>query len=342
MRSAIRRDDSSLHSAAPLHFAIGKALEDRGLFDDAFGHFAAGNRIQKRVSGFDAKLFEQEIDRIAETFDRELLDTNPGAKALATVPIFIVGMPRTGSTLVEQILASHSAIDATMELPFIGQYVREISGRAAFLGPYPESVRRLAHEDFQALAERYLAASRTYRADAPYFTDKSPENFVHIGLITLLFPQARFIDVRRHPLDTCLSAFRQRFAIGGAYTYDIVDLGRYYRGYRRLMRWWSDLLPNRVFSVIYENLVTDPEPEIRRLLAFLDLDFEDSCLRPEVTRRLIGSPSSEQVREPISAGRIGFWRHYRDHLLELPGMLQPELRAYAEVLLSDELRARVT
>ena len=157
----------------------------------------------------------------------------------------------------------------------------------------------------------------------------------------MLFPDARFVDVQRHPFDTCLSAFRQRFAIGGSYTYDIVDLGRYYRGYRRLMRHWSMFFRRESHSLVYENLVTDPEPEIRRLLAFLGLEFESACLSPELTQRMIRTPSSEQVREPMSAHRIGYWRNYREHLLELPGMLQPELRAFGELLLNDKLRARL-
>lgn len=342
MEAALRGDAASLHTAAPLHFALGKALEDRGLFDSAFEHFAAGNRIQKQASGFDATLFEQEIDRIARAFDRDLFVAGQqSADEPAATPVFVVGMPRTGSTLVEQILASHSGVDATMELPFIGQYVREISGRNASIGPYPESVRRMAPEDFKALADRYLAASRPYRGTASLFTDKSPENFVHAGLIALMFPNAFFIDVQRHPLDTCISAFRQRFAVGGGYTYDIVDLGRYYRGYRRLMRHWTNLLPERVYSLVYENLVTDPASEIPRLLAFLGLRPEDACMRPEATSRPVRTPSSEQVREPISTRRIGTWKLYREHLLELPGMLQPELRDFKEALLSDELRSRL-
>ena len=342
MEAALHRDSTSIHNAAPLHFALGKAREDRELFDQAFTHFAAGNRIQKQASGFDSTIFEQEIDRLISVFGADLLERSLGAAdANGASPIFIVGMPRTGSTLVEQILATHSNIDATMELPFIGQYVREIAGREASIGPYPESVGRLAPVDFRVLAQRYLDAAAPYRGAAPFFTDKAPENFVNIGLIAMLFPGARVIDVQRHPFDTCLSAFRQRFAIGGSYTYDILDLGRYYRGYRRLMRHWSNVLPSRVYALVYENLVTDPEPEIRRLLDFLGLEFESACLSPELTQRTIRTPSSEQVREPMSAHRIGYWRNYREHLLELPGMLQPELRAFDESLLNDELRARL-
>ncbi len=343
MEAALHRDGTSMHNAAPLHFALGKAREDRELFDQAFTHFAAGNRIQKQASGFNPAIFEQEIDRLISVFGADLIERSLSkADAEDDSPIFIVGMPRTGSTLVEQILATHSSIDATMELPFIGQYVREIAGREASIGPYPESVGRLAPVDFGVMAQRYLAAAAPYRGAAPYFTDKAPDNFVHIGLIAMLFPDARFVDVQRHPFDTCLSAFRQRFAIGGSYTYDIVDLGRYYRGYRRLMSHWANVLPSRVYTLVYENLVTDPEPEIRRLLAFLGLKFESACLSPELTQRTIRTPSSEQVREPMTAHRIGYWRNYREHLLELPGMLQPELRAFGEALLNDDLRARLT
>jgi tetratricopeptide (TPR) repeat protein len=333
MEENLRRDSNSLHSAAPMHFALGLAYEQQGLFDRAFTQFDAGNSIQKRHSQFSGTLYEQEIERLCKTFDSDLLSfgldrdwTEQGT------PIFVVGLPRTGSTLVEQILASHSKVDATMELPFIGQFVRELAAREKSIGPYPESARHLAEADLTAFAQRYFDLARIYRGDAAYFVDKTPENFIHLGLIAMMMPNAIFIDVRRHPIDTCLSAFRQRFAVGGEFTYDIKDLGGYFRGYRKLMAHWDRVMPDRIYPVIYESLVGDPDVEIPRLLDFCKLPLEDSCVQPHLTRRQVRTPSSEQVREPISASRIGFWKNYEDHLLELPGMLQPEIAEFESAL----------
>jgi len=333
MEELLTRDADSPHSAAPMHFALAQAYEQRGEYDAAFSHFAAGNGIQKRYSSFDGTLYEQEIELIRGAFDAELIERAGSQERQGPRPIFIVGMPRTGSTLVEQILASHSEVDATMELPFIGQIVRDLLSRAGEIGPYPDCVRQLSGEELAALGSRYLSASETYRGGAAFFTDKTPENFVHIGLISLLIEDALFIDVQRHPMDTCLSAFRQRFAVGGNYTYDINDLGRYYRGYRRLMNHWDEVLPGRVHTVVYERLVAEPEAEIRRMLDYCSLAFEAACVHPERNRRAVRTPSSEQVRAPVSKDRVGFWKHYEDHLTELPGMLMPEIRAH-EALMS--------
>jgi tetratricopeptide (TPR) repeat protein len=333
MEENLRRDSSSLHSAAPMHFALGMAYEQRGLFDQAFRQFDAGNRIQKQHSQFSGTLYEQEIERLCATYDSDLLSSGLDRDwAEEGNPIFVVGMPRTGSTLVEQILASHSKVDATMELPFVGQFVRELAARERSIGPYPESARHLSRSDLTAFAQRYFDAARTYRGEATHFIDKSPDNFIHLGLIAMMMPNAILIDVRRHPMDTCLSAFRQRFAVGGDFTYDIKDLGRYFRGYRKLMTHWNHVMPGRVHTVVYERLVSDPEIEIARMLEFCNLAFEDACAQPHLARRPVRTPSSEQVREPISNNRIGFWKNYEDHLLELPGMLRPEILDFESAL----------
>ena len=336
MEENLGRDSTSLHSAAPMHFALGMAYEQNGLFDSAFMQFDAGNTIQKRHSRFSGTLYEQEIERLCQTYDSDLLSSRLDRNSSEqSNPIFVVGLPRTGSTLVEQILASHSRVDATMELPFIGQFVRELAAREESIGPYPESARHLSDADLEAFAQRYFDAAQIYRGEADHFIDKSPDNFIHMGFIAMMMPNAIFIDVRRHPIDTCLSAFRQRFAVGGEFTYDIRDLGRYFRGYRKLMLHWDSVMPARIYNVIYERLVGDPDVEIRRLLDFCNLPFESACVQPHLSRRPVRTPSSEQVREPITDSRVGFWKNYEDHLLELPGMLQPEIVEFESALLSN-------
>ncbi|MGB5347650.1 MAG: sulfotransferase [Woeseia sp.] len=333
MTRSLDKDSTSLHNAAPMYFALGKAQEDRGDYAAAFAYYTKGNQIQKRYSAFDAATYKDEIGRIEATFGTELLARAARPSASTDAPIFIVGMPRTGSTLVEQILASHSQVDATMELPFIEQYVRELQVRTDEIGPYPESVPALQTADLERFAERYLESAALYRQQAARFTDKMPNNFVHIGLIHLMFPNAVFIDVVRHPLDTCLSVFKQRFATGQSFSYALDDLGAYYAGYRRLLRHWHNVLPGRIHQLVYENLVSRPEAEIRVLLEFCELPFEQACLSPEKTLRAIRTPSSEQVRLPISAGRIAYWRNFEPHLLSLQQTLGGEIAAFEELLI---------
>jgi tetratricopeptide (TPR) repeat protein len=328
MRAALDRDASSLHNAAPIYFALGKAFEDRGNVAAAFSFYTKGNQLQKNTSGFDPELYSEEIDRIIATFSADMLRRASREHSSEEAPIFIIGMPRTGSTLVEQLLASHSQVDATMELPFIEQFVREIQSRINEIGPYPESVGNFAAADFEQLEERYLELASSYRRDAPRFIDKMPNNFVHLGLIHLLLPNAVFIDVMRHPLDTCLSGFKQRFAIGQPFSYSLADLGHYYRGYRRLMTHWESVLSNKVHRVIYEDLATDPEPVVRKLLDFCCLEFDSAFLTPEKTVRAIRTPSSEQVRQAISSDRVGYWKNFDAHLGPLQKLLAEDIAIY--------------
>jgi uncharacterized protein Usg len=219
-----------------------------------------------------------------------------------------------------------------MELPFVEQFVSELNSRAAELGPYPESIAVIDSVTFDDFAERYLSSAKIYRSDAPRFLDKMPNNFVHIGLIHLMFPGAVFIDVSRHPLDTCLSVFKQRFAVGQQFSYALDDIANYYRGYRQLMAHWNKMLPGEIHTLIYENLVSDPDTEIRALLEFCDLGFEEACLSPEKTSRAIRTPSSEQVRQAISTQRIGYWKHFKNQLKPLQGELHDEIVAHEKLI----------
>ena len=332
MKKALRGNRESIHSAAPMYFALGKAYEDRRDFSLAFDSYSKANAIQKKFSRFDIATYADEIERMQKVFTRSLFSGLSGRNASAEAPIFIVGMPRTGSTLVEQIFASHSLVDATMELPFVQQFVAEIAAREKEIGRYPECVREIDPADLARLGNRYVELSQTYRGDAPRFTDKMPNNFVHIGLIVLMLPNARFVDVHRHPMDTCLSVFKQRFAVGQSFSYSLQDIAEYYRGYRRLMAHWNDVLPGRIYHCIYENLVTNPHDVIPDMLGFFGLPAEDACLAPHESDRAIRTPSSEQVRQPISAGRIGYWQNFAPDLEEVRTLLKQEIEEFGALL----------
>jgi len=336
MRASLDRDSQSLFNAAPMYFALAKASEDRADYVAAFEYYSKGNALQKQYSVFDSSLYAEEISRIQQVFNSAVLERATRPEASAEGPIFIVGMPRTGSTLVEQILASHSQVDATMELPFVGQYVRELNSRPDEVAPYPESISVVEDADFDILAERYLASAAIYRSGAVRFLDKTPSNFVHIGLIHLMFPNAVFVDVSRNPMDTCLSVFKQRFAIGQSFSYALEDIVAYYRGYRQLMAHWESLIPGSVHTLVYENLVANPDKEIRSLLDGCGLEFEESCLSPEKTNRVIRTPSSEQVRQPISAARIEYWRHFEEQLGDVQNELRDEIIAH-DALIADQI-----
>lgn len=332
MKKALRQDRESIHNAAPMYFALAKAYEDRADFPLAFDLYSKGNAIQKKFSRFDRGTYADEIERMQKVFTKNLFSRFAGRNASAEAPIFIVGMPRTGSTLVEQIFASHSLVDTTMELPFVQQFVGEIMAREADIGPYPECVEIIDPADFARLGNRYVEMSRTYRDDAPRFTDKMPNNFVHIGLIMLMLPNARFVDVHRHPMDTCLSVFKQRFSVGQSFSYSLQDIAEYYQGYRRLMAHWNQVLPGKIFHCLYENLVMDSRTVIPQMLGFFGLPTEDACLTPHKSDRAIRTPSSEQVRQPISSGRIGYWRNFADQLEETRAILQQDIAEFESML----------
>ena len=230
-------------------------------------------------------------------------------------PIFIVGLPRSGSTLIEQILASHPEVEGTMELQNVPSIVRDLDLKPP--SGYPESVTMLDHSVLAALGARYLDETAALHPERPYFTDKLPNNFLHVGLIAAMLPNAILVDARRHPMDACFSAYKQHFAEGQTFTYDLEDLGRYYRGYLALMRHWRAVLPGRVHTVHYEAVVASPETEIRSLLSHCGLSFDERCLRFHETKRSVRTASAEQVRQPLYATGVGYWRHFEAELAPL-------------------------
>ncbi|MBS0374529.1 MAG: sulfotransferase [Proteobacteria bacterium] len=316
---------------AQLHFALGRAHEQRSRFADSFCHYARGNELRRRTSPFDIGVFERRSQRIRRFFDQEFFAARADWGHRSRAPIFIVGLPRSGSTLIEQILASHSEVEGTMELPNVLNYVRDAEDRARSRDAYPESLEADDAPRFEALGRRYLDETAPLRTGRPRFTDKLPNNFSHVGLIHLMLPNAVVIDARRHPLDCCLSNFKQHFAEGQSFSYDLGDLGRYYRAYLALMDHWDAVLPGRVLRVEYERLVHDPEAQIRRLLLHCGLGFEPACLSFHATERAVRTSSAEQVRQPLHASGIGYWRHFDAHLGPLRAALGDALDRFGSL-----------
>ncbi len=315
-------------ASAQFSFALGKALEDRGDYVRAFEYYERGNRTRRKLESYDPVQTEVINERIRIVFDAEFLARNRGNGDPDPSPIFVVGLPRSGSTLIEQILASHSQVDATHELPEVGRLIQGINRERETKAVYPEAVREFDSDSWAKLGCAYVNATRQYRQDAPRFIDKNPNNFASIGLIALALPNARFINARRHPLDTCLSCYKQLFARGQPFTYDLVEIGEYYLEYDRMMAHWHAVLPGRVLDVRYEDVVADLEGQVRRMLDFCDLSWEDACLHFHETERAIRTASSEQVRRPIYDSSIGIWRRYEQELAPMIDVLAPLLARY--------------
>ncbi|MGH8140016.1 MAG: tetratricopeptide repeat-containing sulfotransferase family protein [Steroidobacteraceae bacterium] len=318
-------------SRAQLHFALGKALEHRQQYPDAFAHYAQGNALRRLDAPFDIEHFERRTQRIGIFFNAAFFAARAGSGDQSGAPIFIVGLPRSGSTLVEQILASHSRVEGTMELPNIVNMTRELDDLSATRDAYPESVRTVPAAHLGALGRRYMEETAPLRLGRERFTDKLPNNFSHVGLIHAILPHATIIDARRHPMDCCFSTFKQHFAEGQTFSYDLNDLGRYYRCYLSLMDHWDVVLPGKVLHIQYEELVRDPEVNIRRLLDHCQLPFEAACLSFHETRRSVRTASAEQVRQPIYTSAVGHWRHFEKELQPLQQALGDSLARFGDL-----------
>jgi len=307
--------DSSLRNSERTHFefALGKALEDEGQFSESFEHYARGNSLQRAVVGHDADAMTADIRRAKALFTPRFFADRHDWGSRSVDPIFIIGLPRSGSTLLEQMLASHSQVEGTRELPDVPMLALEtMSHSNPTDGPmYPVSLTALGQQDFEGLAARYLSRTQLHRPMAkPRFVDKMLANFGHVGFIHLMFPNAAIIDARRHPLGCGFSCYKQMFARGFGYTYDLADFGRYYRDYADLLDHFDAVLPRRIHRVHYEQVVRDPERELRKLLDYCGLQFEPQCLRFYENRRVVQTISAEQVRRPIYTESVDQWRHY--------------------------------
>jgi predicted Zn-dependent protease len=322
MEEVLGRDDLKDNDRFHVEFALGKAFHDFGRSDQAFAHYASGNALRRKYHPFIPGHLTEFVSRSVELFTAEVLE-RPGGNP-APDPIFVVGMPRAGSTLVEQILSSHSLVEGTAELPDMPPIAR---GR----GDYPASAPDMTAAERRAAGDEYLRRSAVQRrTNRPFFVDKLPNNWMFVPFIQMVLPNAKIIDARRHPLGCCLSNFRQHFARGQDFTYDLTDLGRYYSDYVRLMAHMDAAMPGRVHRVIYERMIDDTESEVRALLDHIGLEFEPACLEFYKTERAVRTASSEQVRQPIYRDSADEWRRYETHLGPLKKALGPVLDAYPD------------
>src|SRR6266403_5336012 len=306
-------------------FALGKAYEDAGDYQESYRYYERGNAHKRSESRYRPEVIETNTRKQIEICSREFFANRAGAGDLRPDPIFIVGLPRAGSTLLEQILASHSGVEGTQELADIPRMVLELQGRDHDLqNPrYPGVMADMTDQDFLRLGEKYLNATRVYRTGKPHFIDKMPNNFRHLGLIHLILPNARIIDARREPMACCFSNLKQLFAAGQEFTYGVQDIARYYRTYLELMEHWDYVLPGRILRIKHEDAVDDLEANVRRILEFCELEFEQGCVEFYKTERTVHSASSEQVRRPLYREGVDHWRHYEPWLGPLKEALGP-------------------
>ena len=327
MNNQVNRIDISLQDRVYFHFALSQGFESKGNYDESFYHLESGNKIKSELVKYSiermAKELQSQIDVCTNSFFDNLGEGGHHAKD----PIFILGLPRSGSTLIEQILASHSMIDGTLELPNILTMAQELRGDDIYglEGKYPEVLKQLDKTKRKELGQRFIDETQMHRKNAPMFTDKMPNNFRHIGLIHLILPNAKIIDARRYPLDCCFSMFKQLFAQGQEFSYGLEQAANYYNGYIELMNHWDNVLPGKVLRVNNEDVIDDLETQVRRILEYLDLPFEESCINFHKTDRSVRTASSEQVRQPINRKGMGRWKPYAKHLKPLLNTLNKNL-----------------
>jgi tetratricopeptide (TPR) repeat protein len=329
MEGALGKNDLSNEDRFHLHFALGKAYEDRRIAETAFGHYEQGNALRRANIEYDAGVTTAHVDAAIALLTPEFLAARVGHGSPAADPIFILGMPRAGSTLIEQILSSHSMVEGTMELPDIPA----IAGRLGGIDQWPQRLSTATPDALRRMGESFLETTRIQRkSDKPYFIDKLPNNWINIALILAILPNAKIIDARRHPMGCCFSNFKQHFARGQNFSYSLSDIGHYYADYVLLMRHVDVVAPGRVVRVIYEDMVADSEAETRRLLDALGLPFEEACLSFYKNDRAVRTPSSEQVRQPIFTSGTEQWQMFAPWLGPLEEALGDVLTGYREVI----------
>lgn len=310
-----------------LCFGLGKAHEDKGDYDAAFNYYERGNRLKKQHVRYSSERMAEELEAQKDICTSDLIQDKAGFGADSAAPIFIIGLPRAGSTLVEQILASHSSVTGTMELANIPALAHSLGGRRSFSDErrYPGVLKELTAEDARKFGEAYVEDTAVHHKGAPRFTDKMPNNFRHVGLIHLVLPNAKIIDARRDAMACCFSGFKQLFAEGQEFTYGLEEIGRYYKGYVDLMAHWNSVLPGKILKVQYEDVVSDVETQVRRILEYCELPFEQNCVDFHQSDRAVRTASSEQVRQPIYASGLEQWKKFEAHLAPLKDALGPEL-----------------
>ncbi len=331
MLELVERDSVTSAGRVYIHFALGKAFEDRQDWSRSFAYYQEGNRYKKQQSRYTAEQMTEELLSQRAFFSGETIKRLAASGCPDPAPIFIVGLPRAGSTLLEQILSSHSMVDGTLELPnmlSIAQKLRRKGHGQEGAGKYPDLIGSLPPEELHKLGQQYIDETRIHRGSAPYFIDKMPNNFRHIGLIKAILPNAKIIDARRHPIACCFSGFKQLFAEGQEFSYSLDDIARYYNDYVTLMDYWDEVIPGAVLKVCYEEVTVDLENQVKRILDYCELPFERSCLEFYKTERAVRTASSEQVRQPIYQTGVNQWRSFEPWLGPLKQALTPALESY--------------
>ena len=327
MKEQIQRVDLSLRDKAYFHFALAQGYEANKQYDDAFFHLKNGNQIKRDQSKYSIERMDDELQAQIDVCNEEFFENIGQGGNTTKDPIFILGLPRAGSTLIEQILASHSMIDGTLELPNILSLAQSLRGGDIYgkLGNYPKSMQNLTLDQRDDMGKKFIEDTQMHRDKAPMFTDKMPNNFRHIGLIHLIMPNAKIIDARRYPLDCCFSMFKQLFAQGQEFTYGLEEAASYYNSYVKLMDHWDQVLPNKVLRVNNEDVINDLDGQVKRILNYIEVPFEEGCISFHETDRSVRTASSEQVRQPINKKGMGRWKPYAKHLKPLVDTLDTSL-----------------
>jgi len=312
MESALNENIHDLEKIQML-FALGKAHESNKNYDLSFKYYEEGNWLQRKTLDYNAQVNSDLIDKTIEFFNKNINKLNFDVGNKTKDPIFILGLPRAGSTLIEQILSSHSLIEGTQEhhnIMTIGRKIRTINNT----DNYTDSLFDLKDEDILEYGNKYINETMWSRKEKNFFIDKMPNNFPYIGLIKMILPNAKIIDARRNPLDGCFSCFKQFFAKGQHFTYDLDDIARYYKDYERIMLFWNTIFPDSIYKIVYEDVIENPKSEVKKLLNYLELDFEESCMDFYKSKRPVKTASSEQVRQPIYKSGVNYWKNYESNL----------------------------
>ena len=324
MQALLLEKDLPDASRVHVHNALGHEYESRKDYPKAFANFSACNQLRRKSESYDPVETENQHEKIIAIFNKKFLDQT-AAEVSEVAPIFIIGLPRSGSTLIEQILASHSQVEGTHELSDLPRTMQSARRKGSVHKSFPESIEHLGREQWAEIGQDYLKSTQKYRTDRPFFVDKTPNNFIFAGVLKLALPNAKIINARRHPLDSCFGSYKQLFASGQPFTYDLFELGEYYSEYQHLMEHWHEVIPNFILDVHYEKVVNDLETEVKRMLDFCGLSFEENCLRFYETERAVKTASSEQVRQPLYSSSVNLWRNYENNLGDLIDILQPLL-----------------
>ena len=331
LKMQVTADSDDAHSKISFHFALARACEADDDYDGAWKYYDRGNLLKRSTVNYDPVQIETSHDMLIKFFTRKFLEANSAPATDPAAPIFIVGMPRSGSTLLEQILASHSQVEGAAELPYMGLLSESLGGPRGGSRRYPNVLEDMTADQIKSFGKSYVYYARSNLPQKlPRFTDKMPANFTHVGLIHLALPNAKIIDARRHPLDACVGNYRQLFAAGKNHAYDLNECAEYLLEYLRVMDHWDEVLPGRVLKVEYEDVVADLEGQVKRILEYCELPWEEACLNFHETSRPVNTASSEQVREPIYSDAVRYWKNYETHLDDVKEILAPILGEHSQ------------